>query len=269
MASRSDTTPTVSGSRPTSVAGEKARGRVLILGGTADARQLADLLAEAGYGPVTSLAGVTRKPRDVRGETRIGGFGGADGLVRYLKAERFSAVVDAAHPFAVTISRHAKQAAQNCNLPLIRLERPSWQAEPGDRWTEVRDIAAAVAAIPFGAHVLLTIGRKEILPFLERGDISGVARMIEPFDISVNANWRILLARPPFHVEKELCLLREHGITHVVTKNSGGEDTRAKLAAARVRGIEVIMIARPAKPVVPTAGNPQAALTLLKELVSA
>src|SRR5262245_27422 len=180
MASLDDPTPTVSRSRPTSNTAAKGKGRVLILGGTAEARKLAELLEEAGYGPVTSLAGVTRKPRDIRGETRIGGFGGADGLASFLAAERFSGVVDAAHPFAVAISRHAKEAAQSCNLPLVRLERPAWRAERGDRWTAVQDISAAVAAIPSGAHILLTIGRKEILPFLARKDISGVARMIEP-----------------------------------------------------------------------------------------
>jgi len=269
MTSRSNTAPTVSSSRPTSVVGAKARGRVLILGGTAEARELAGLLDEAGYGPVTSFAGVTRKPPDIRGETRIGGFGGADGLVRYLEMERFSAVVDAAHPFAVTISRHAEEAARSCSLPLVRVERPAWHDEPGDRWIDVSDIAGAGAAIPTGAHILLTIGRKEILPFLERGDISGIARMIEPFDMPVNANWRILLARPPFHVEKELCLIEEHRITHVVTKNSGGEETRAKLTAARLKGIEVIMIERPAKPLVPTVGDPLAALAFLRQVVSA
>src|SRR5689334_20630378 len=232
MASRSDTTPTVSGSRPTSIA--PSRGRVLILGGTAEARQLAGLLDDAGFEPVTSLAGVTREPRAVPGETRVGGFGGADGLARFLAAERFLALVDAAHPFAVTISRHAHAAAQNCNLPLVRLERPAWRKEPGDRWTEVKDIPAAIAAIPPGARILLTIGRKEATEFLARSDISGIARMIEPMEVGANGSWRILLARPPFHVEKELCLLSEHRITHVVTKNSGGEDTCAKLTAARL-----------------------------------
>lgn len=267
MATRRDTTPTVSRSHPTSPAAGK--GRVLILGGTAEGRKLAELLNGAGYRPVTSLAGVTRKPSEICGETRIGGFGGPENLARYLKAERLSGVVDAAHPFAVTISRHAREAAQRCNLPLVRLERPAWHAEPGDRWIEVHGVAAAVAAIPSGAHILLTIGRKEVMPFLARTDISGIARMIEPVDTKVAGNWRILLARPPFHVEKELCLLGEHAITHVVTKNSGGEDTRAKLIAARAKGIEVIMIARPAKPHAPTVGDPLAALAFLDKVVSA
>jgi precorrin-6A/cobalt-precorrin-6A reductase len=242
---------------------------VLILGGTAESRKLAEMLDGAGYAPVTSLAGVTSRPGITRGETRIGGFGGAEGLARYLAAERFSSVVDATHPFAVVISHHAAAAAQICGLPLVRLERPAWTPEPGDRWFGVRDIAAAAAAIPAGANILLTIGRKEVRPFLNRSDISGIARMIEPMDTEVTGNWRILLERPPFHVEKELCLMRDHAITHLVTKNSGGEETRAKLVAARMKGIEVIMVARPAKPQVPTVGDPSAVLAFLDEVVSA
>jgi precorrin-6A/cobalt-precorrin-6A reductase len=267
MVPRGDTTPTLSRSRPTSIAG--AKGKVLILGGTAEGRRLAALLSASGYRPVTSLAGVTRKPSDIPGETRIGGFGGSAGLVDYLAAERFSAVVDAAHPFAVLISRHAKEAAEKCQLPLVRLERPAWRAETGDHWIEVPDIASAVAAIPPGAQILLTIGRKEAMAFVSRNDISGIARMIEPMDTEVSGRWRFLLERPPFHVEKELYLLRDHAITHLVTKNSGGEETEAKLVAARQKGIPVIMIARPVKPQVPTVSTPREALDFLDQMVSA
>jgi precorrin-6A/cobalt-precorrin-6A reductase len=177
--------------------------------------------------------------------------------------------VDATHPFAAAISHHARDAAEGCGLPLVRLERPAWQAEVDDRWIDVPDVEAAVAVIPPQARILLTIGRKGVMPFLGRTDISGIARMIEPIDKNVTANWRILLERPPFHVEKELCLLKDHSVTHLVTKNSGGEETRAKLVAARMNGIPVVMIARPAKPEVATAGDPQAVLSFLGKWVSA
>jgi precorrin-6A/cobalt-precorrin-6A reductase len=241
---------------------------VLILGGTAEGRALASLLVEAGYAPVTSLAGVTRKPEEIRGETRIGGFGGAEKLAQFLAAERFSCLVDATHPFAALISHHAKAAARRSGLPIVRLERPAWQKEAGDRWIEVTDIKAAAAGIPSGAHILLTIGRKEAAPFFARGDISGIARMIEPMDetTKISRKWRIMLERPPFLVEKELCLLEDEAISHLVTKNSGGEQTVAKLIAARMRGIPVIMVARPAKPVVPTVADPQAVLDFLVKL---
>jgi precorrin-6A/cobalt-precorrin-6A reductase len=261
-----DKRPTISPPPPTSL---PHKGRVLILGGTAESRVLAGMLLRAGYAPVTSLAGVTRDPARTDGETRLGGFGGAEGLERCLAAEQFSALVDATHPFAVTISHHARDAAGRCGVPLVRLERPAWQAEADDRWIDVPDIKAAIAAIPPEARILLSIGRKEVMPFLARTDISGIARMIEPMDTEVTGNWRIMLERPPFHVEKELCLMEDHAITHLVTKNSGGEETRAKLVAARMRGIPVVMIARPAKPEVATVGDPQAVLALLDRWVSA
>lgn len=242
---------------------------MLILGGTAEARALAGLLSEAGFDPVTSLAGVTQGPSERAGEMRSGGFGGAEGLFRYVAAERFAALVDATHPFAATISNYAKQAAERSGLPLLRLERPAWAPEQSDRWVEVANNFTAVGAIPSAARVLLTIGRKEVLPYFARSDISGIARMIEPVDMEVTGNWRILLARPPFSVEEELRLMSDNAISHLVTKNSGGEETRAKLVAARMRAIGVIMIRRPEKPKVPTVSDPLSVIAFLDQVVSA
>lgn len=246
-----------------------AKGSILILGGTTEARDLADLLCDAGYAPVTSLAGITRAPAAIRGETRKGGFGGPDGLASYLEEGRFRALIDATHPFAGVISRHAAEAARRCGLPLIRLERPAWTPEPGARWTEVPDNDAALRAVPTGARVLLTIGRKEVMPFLARPDISGVARMIEPLGNAHGPGWQVLLARPPFGLDAELQLLGDHGVTHLVTKNSGGEETRAKLTAARIKGVEVVMIRRPPKPPAYTVADPGSLLILLDECLGA
>lgn len=267
MAASGATTPTVSGTRPTPIS--RAGRRVLILGGTAQARALADLLSKAGYDPVTSLAGVTQRPGDRAGEMRSGGFGGAEGLSRYVAAERFCALVDATHPFATVISNYAKETAERSGVPLLRLERPAWTPERGDRWVEVVNNFTAVNAIPAAARVLLTIGRKEVLPYFARPDISGIARMIEPVDFEVTGNWRILLARPPFSVDEELHLLSDNAISHLVTKNSGGEETHAKLVAARMRGIGVIMIRRPEKPQVPTVADPLSVIAFLDQVVSA
>lgn len=246
-----------------------AKGRILILGGTAEARELAGLLCDAGYAPVTSLAGITQEPAAIRGETRRGGFGGSGGLARYLTEGRCVAVVDATHPFAQMISQQASEAASRCRLPLFRLERPAWTREPGDRWIEVADHDAALRALPSGARVLLTIGRKEVLPFLARPDISGLARMIEPLPHDVSASWQVLLARPPFDLDAELQLLADQAVTHLVTKNSGGEGTRAKLTAARLRGVDVVMIARPPKPEAPSIADPRSLLILLDERLGA
>jgi precorrin-6A/cobalt-precorrin-6A reductase len=242
--------------------------RILILGGTGEARALAETLMNSGFDVVTSLAGVTTGPRLPVGEVRRGGFGGAEGLAGYLRTSRISAVVDATHPFATQISRHAKLATEAASKFLCRLERPAWQAEPGDRWIDVGSIAEAVEALPAGAQALVTIGRKGIAAFFARPDISGVARMIEsPLEV-VPKSWLLIMARPPFSVRDETRLIEGHYITHVVVKNSGGEDTRAKLVAARERNIPVVMLRRPLKSVTETYDTAEAVHQALRRALS-
>jgi precorrin-6A/cobalt-precorrin-6A reductase len=237
--------------------------RILILGGTAEARMLANWLIDAGHDVVTSLAGVTQAPHLPKGEVRRGGFGGVEGLAAYLRAGGFRALIDATHPFAAQISHHAAGAAKTCGLPLYRIERPAWVAEEGDLWIGVASIAAAVAALPAGAWVFLTIGRKEVAPFLARADLTGIMRMIEaPKDV-LPPQWRLILARPPFTVAGERELMTQNRITHVVSKNAGGEETRAKLLAARETKIPVVMIARPEKPEAILLASVDEALRLL------
>lgn len=222
--------------------------RILILGGTGEARALANRLIDAGHGVVTSLAGVTQAPHLPKGEVRRGGFGGPQGLAAYLRDGGFQILIDATHPFATQISLHAAAAAKACGLPLYRLERPAWEAEAGDLWRTVPNIAAAVAALPAGARVFLTVGRKEAAAFLARADLTGILRMIEAPKEKPPPRWNLILARPPFTIAGERELITANRITHVVSKNAGGEETRAKLIAARETKIPVVMIARPAKP---------------------
>ena len=222
--------------------------RILILGGTSDARLLAQELVAAGHEPVTSFAGVTQTPSLPTGEIRVGGFGGEEGLYAYLKSESFAAVADATHPFAAQISQHGFNAAKRAGIPYLRLERDAWTPGPGDRWIGVTNIVDAVNFLPAGARVMLTIGRKEIAPFLARGDITGIARMIENPTLPLPSNWHLILARPPFGFEDERNLLSTQHISHLVTKNAGGPQTEAKLQAARALNLPVIMIARPSKP---------------------
>ena len=224
------------------------RKRILILGGTSDARKLAVELIAAGHETVTSLAGVTHAPVVPDGEVRVGGFGGEEGLYAYLKSGNFAALADATHPFAAQISQHGFSAALRAGIPYLRLEREPWVLTRGDHWIGVPTIAGALAALPSGACVMLTIGRKEIAPFLARGDISGVARMIEKSPLPMPPHWHLILARAPFSLDDERDLLTKHRITHLVTKNAGGAQTEAKLLAARALNLPVIMIARPAKP---------------------
>ena len=222
--------------------------RILILGGTGEARALAGRLIDAGQDVVTSLAGVTQAPHLPKGEVRRGGFGGPQGLAAYLHDGGFEILIDATHPFAAQISLHAAEAAKACGLPIYRLERPAWVAEEGDHWIGVPNIAAAVAALPADARVFLTIGRKEVAPFLARADLTGVMRMIEAPEKAPPPRWHLILARPPFTIAGERELMAANRITHVVSKNVGGEETRAKLIAARETKIPVVMIARPRKP---------------------
>ena len=222
--------------------------RILILGGTSDARALAAELIAAGHETVTSLAGVTNAPVAPEGEIRTGGFGGEEGLYAYLKGGNFAALADATHPFAAQISQHGFSAALRAGIPYLRLEREPWVLTRGDHWIGVPTTAGALAALPSGARVMLTIGRKEIAPFLARNDISGIARMIEESPLLMPPNWHLIQARPPFSFEDECSLLVEHHISHLVTKNAGGPQTEAKLQAARALSLPVVMIARPTKP---------------------
>ena len=226
---------------------------ILILGGTGEARGLAAALVGRGVDVVTSLAGVTAVPVLPLGKIRRGGFGGVDGLAAYLAEAGIGLVADATHPFAVGISRHAGEAAGRRGIPYVRLERPAWRAGPGDRWQEVADVAAAVAALAPGATALVTIGRKDLAAFASRDDLRVIARAIEPPGFALPGKWTLVLARPPFAVEAETALMEGHGVSVLVTKNAGGEATRAKLVAARQLGIPVIMVARPSKPAAETA----------------
>ena len=204
---------------------------------------------------MTSLAGVTENPVVPEGEIRVGGFGGEEGLYTYIRDEGITAVADATHPFAAQISRHGFAAAQQAGIPYVRLERAAWTPLPADNWIDVPDIPLAVAALPQAARVLLTIGRKDILPFVERQDLSGVARMIERPLLDLPPCWELLLARPPFSVDAERNLMLNHKITHLITKNAGGKLTVAKLIAARALRIPVIMLERTLKPQAPTFGS--------------
>lgn len=242
--------------------------RILILGGTGEARDLAQALLAAGHSIVTSLAGVTEKPVLPAGQVRIGGFSGAGGLAAYISAENIELVIDATHPFAAQMSRQASETCRPAGVPILRLERPPWEARSDDRWTTVASIAEAANAVPAGARVLLTIGRKEAALFFARGDISGIARMIEPPADQQPAHWCVLRERPPFSVAAEVELMTTHGITHLVTKNAGGDATASKLEAARVRGIPVVMVSRPVKPDVPVFTSTDAVLRAVERVLS-
>ncbi len=222
--------------------------RILILGGTAEARDIAALLVVLGHDVTTSLAGVTSAPILPVGKMRVGGFGGEDGLARYLHAAQIDVLVDATHPFAANMSRHACDAARLIGCGLLRFERPAWQPRPHDQWTEVSSLADAAALLPPSAVALLTTGRKHLGAFFQRCGIIGVVRTVEPIAEALPSGWSVIVDRPPQQLAHEIAVMRDYRITHLVTKNAGGERTRAKLDAARQLGLPVIMVRRPVKP---------------------
>jgi precorrin-6A/cobalt-precorrin-6A reductase len=224
--------------------------RVLILGGTSEANLLAASAAGAGLDAIYSYAGRTQVPVNQPLPTRIGGFGGADGLADAIRHEGFTHVVDATHPFATEISRNAVTACAATATPLVALERQPWIKAPGDIWIEVADIASAVTALPEEpARVFLAIGRQHIAPFAARPQHAYTLRFIDaagrPLPLP-DAN--LIVSRGPFTLAGELDMMRARRIERIVARNSGGAGARAKIDAARELGLPVVMIKRPELP---------------------
>ena len=223
--------------------------RVLLLGGTTEASQLACALSATHVDAIFSYAGRTESPVVQPLPTRVGGFGGVTGLQAWLQAQRITHVVDATHPFAAQMSANAVQACAAAGVPLLAFERPAWVAQAGDQWDCVADIESAVAALPkTPARVFLAIGRQNLLPFAPCGQHHYLLRLVDAAPNLPLTNAQVVIARGPFTVEGDRVLLQQHGITLVVAKNSGGSGAAAKLEAARALGLPVIMISRPQVP---------------------
>lgn len=225
--------------------------RLLLLGGTHEAVELARALDDhPGVETTYSLAGRTRRPIPVPGEIRAGGFGGPRGLEAYLREARIGIVVDATHPYAETISEHAAGACERVSVPRLLLHRPPWVRGPGDRWIEVADAAGAARALPdLGKRVLLAVGSGGLEPFRRVPGVRFIVRSVEPPAVLLDAErFEIMLARGPFDFDSEHSLFKSRAIDALVSKNSGGDASRAKLEAARALGLAVVMMARPPPP---------------------
>jgi precorrin-6A/cobalt-precorrin-6A reductase len=228
--------------------------RVLILGGTTEARLLAGRLAGRIDLDVTlSLAGRTVAPARQAVPVRSGGFGGAAGLADYLVREQIDVLIDATHPYASAISANAWAATQTAGVRFVALRRPPWIAVAGDRWTEVEDARDAVRALgDKPRRVFVALGRNELAPLLQAPQHSYLIRSIDPVDPPLRLpQAAYVTGRGPFAEADELALMRAHGIDAVIAKNSGGAATYCKIAAARALGIEVIMLRRPSAPAAP------------------
>jgi precorrin-6A/cobalt-precorrin-6A reductase len=228
--------------------------RVLILGGTAEARMLAERLASRSDLEVTlSLAGRTVSPARQPVPVRRGGYGGAAGLADYLMSERIDALIDATHPYASVISANAAAAARDAKVPCVALWRRPWTAVAGDRWIEVSDPAAAVHTLgQTPRRVFVALGRQDLAPFSEAPQHHYLIRSVDPVDPPLPLPHVIYVtARGPFSEADDRALMTKQRIDVVVAKNSGGTATYSKIAAARALGIEVIMLRRPPEPEAP------------------
>ena len=229
--------------------------RILILGGTAEARELAGVLASRDDLAVTlSLAGRTAQPLPQPVPVRVGGFGGAQGLAEYLRSERIDALIDATHPYATAISANAAEAARAAHVKLLALRRPPWTSVAGDHWVEAETMERAVEALGQAPRrVFLALGRKELAPFVVAPQHLYLVRSVDPVDPPLAVPQAIYLtARGPFSEAEDRALLERHRIDAIVAKNSGGAATYGKIAAARALHLPVIMLRRPALPETPS-----------------
>ena len=227
-----------------------AMTNILILGGTTEASLLAVALRRAGLPATLSYAGRVANPAQQPIPVRTGGFGGVEGLADYLTREKITHLIDATHPFAAEISRHAVEAAAATATALIALERLAWTTESGDRWTHVPDIPAAAAALSGPPRrVFLAIGRQHLADFAGQPQHHYLLRLIDPPHCPLPVpHQTTVIARGPFTESDDLDLLRLHRIDTIVAKNAGGTGAAAKLLAARKLGLPVIMVARPLLP---------------------
>lgn len=224
--------------------------RLLILGGTTEARALGQALAEAGIDAVLSLAGRVERPLRQPLPQRVGGFGGVEGLRAYLRAEGITRLIDATHPFAARISYNALAACAAENVPYLALTRAPWQAQAGDNWRHVPDIAGAVATLASPARrVMLAIGRQNLPAFAAQPQHFYLLRLVDPPETPLHLpQTHVIVDRGPFTSENDRTLMENHRIDLIVSKNAGGTGASAKITAARHLGLPVVMIDRPALP---------------------
>jgi len=246
------------------------RKHILILGGTTEARELGQHLADRTDIAVTlSLAGRTASPLAQVVPMRRGGFGGIAGLAQYLLDNEINALIDATHPYASAISAHAFRAASETSTPMISLRRAPWQAVVGDRWTDVLDAGEAVGALGIKAkNVFLAVGRQEIAHFASAPQHHYLIRSVDPVEPPLAVpNTRYIIARGPFEEDQERALLLAHAIDVIVAKNSGGRATYGKIVAARQLGIPVMLLRRPPELEVPAVATVSAAIAWLDHVL--
>lgn len=221
--------------------------KILILGGTRNARDLAMILAkDERYSVITSLAGRTQEPDRTFGTVRVGGFGGPAGLAQYLIQNDIDILVDSTHPFATQISKNAQLAAEQTNTVRLVLDRPQWELQQGDNWIICENLDQAAEKLPANSIAFLALGHQHLSHFSTRHDVRFIARMVDQpnTDIPLH-NHALVIAKPSHIAQEEAELFQQHAITHLVCRNSGGTLIYAKIEAARQLGLPILMISRP------------------------
>lgn len=243
--------------------------KILILGGTQEAVASANMLHEMGHKVTTTLSSTSNASARPAGKFITGEFGGPNGLTTYLETNAIDYLIDASHPFAAKISSSAFISAQKAKVPLIRITRPTFDEPRGANWWYVDTKNQAAEKLPTGANVLLTVGHLALEPFLDRADIRFVMRSSKNTDFNLPDHFTAIRGRPPFIRQDEISLMKHHGITHLVSKNSGGAQTKAKLEAAFMLRIQVVMIARPPLPPTREVQNTEELEAIFAQLPSA
>lgn len=220
---------------------------ILILGGTKEAADIAENLVQKTPKArvISSLAGRTKEPTPLAGEVLVGGFGGAQGLARFMTENAVTQLIDATHPFARTISENAREAAALTNVHLDVQQRLPWQKQAADNWIKVPGLEAAREALPQDSRVLLALGSQHIAIFASRSDVHFVVRMVDEPEATLPFKSFTIELGKPGDVAHETHLLEAHHITHIVCRNSGGSGAYAKIEAARALNLPVIIIEPP------------------------
>ncbi|MDG2187520.1 MAG: precorrin-6A/cobalt-precorrin-6A reductase [Hyphomicrobiales bacterium] len=220
--------------------------KILIIGGTAEGFKIASLIEKKSFLPILSLQGNTLKPKEVYYETRVGGFGGVEGLKDYLIKNSIKIIIDASHPYSIQISNNALIASKQLDIKLIKLNRSAWKQTYSDNWLRVKSFSDSkyiLDALPRESRIFLTIGKK-YLPIFYDCKQWIMIRTIDQYNNCRTGNRKYITGRGPFQVSQELILLKGNNITHIVSRNSGSKETYAKIQAAKILGIEIIMIDR-------------------------
>lgn len=241
--------------------------KILIFGGTGEARELANQLVGLGYNVTSSLAGRTHNPLLPKGEIRYGGFGDVQNLMQFLGTQKFDWLIDATHPYAALMSHKLSSVAQDKQISFLRVMRPVWTAPDGAEWHEVDDVAKAFSVLPSAARPFVSLGHKDMHKITHWPTMGCVVRLIEPPTIALSTTVDLVLSRPPYDVDGEIALMRSHNITHLITKNSGGAQTRAKIDAAATLGLPIIALKRPTLPIAPETPNVESAIERIQASV--